>query len=74
MKILQTVKKIPGGIMIVPLLLGAIINTFFPQLWTIFDGTFTTHLWKTGAMPILAVFLFCNATTINVKKSRRVPL
>lgn len=69
MKILQTVKKIPGGIMIVPLLLGAIINTFFPQLWTIFDGTFTTHLWKTGAMPILAVFLFCNATTINVKKA-----
>lgn len=70
MKILQTVRKIPGGLMVVPLLLGAIINTFFGDyLWTVFDGTFTTYLWKSGAMPILAVFIFCNATTINLKKA-----
>ena len=59
MKILQTVKKIPGGIMIVPLLLGALCNTLFPGVWTYFSGTFTTYLWKDGAMPILAAFLFC---------------
>lgn len=29
MNILKSVKKIPGGLMVVPLLLGAIINTFF---------------------------------------------
>lgn len=69
MKILQTVKKIPGGLMVIPLLLGAIVNTLFPQVWTMFDGTFTTYLWKSGAMPILAVFLFCNATTINFKRA-----
>ena len=69
MKIMQTVKKIPGGMMVVPLLLGACVNTFFPGLWTTFDGTFTTHLWKSGAMPILAVFLFCNGATINFKKA-----
>ncbi|MDD3337409.1 MAG: 2-keto-3-deoxygluconate permease [Lachnospiraceae bacterium] len=70
MKILQTVKKIPGGLMVVPLLLGAIINTFAGgYLWETFDGTFTTYLWKSGAMPILAVFLFCNATTINFKRA-----
>lgn len=69
MNILKTVKKIPGGLMVVPLLLGAIINTFFGgTIWTMFDGTFTTYLWKSGAMPILAVFIFCNATTINFKK------
>ena len=63
MKILQAVKKIPGGLMVVPLLLGAIVNTFFGNvLWSAFDGTFTTYLWKSGAMPILAVFIFCNAT------------
>ena len=34
MKILQAVKKIPGGLMVVPLLLGAIVNTFFGNvLW-----------------------------------------
>ena len=69
MKILQTVKKILGGLMVVPLLLGACINTFFPQFWTAFDGTFTTYLWKTGAMPILAVFLFCNGATIDFKRA-----
>ena len=73
MKILKTVKKIPGGLMVVPLLLGAITNTFFPGLWKTFDGTFTTHLWKSGAMPILAVFLFCNGATIDFKKAG-VPL
>ena len=68
MNILKSVKKIPGGLMVVPLLLGAIINTFFGgTIWTMFDGTFTTYLWKSGAMPILAVFIFCNATTINFK-------
>ena len=69
MKIMQTVKKIPGGLMIVPLMLGVIANTFFPQFFTYFDGTFTSHLWKTGAMPILAVFLFCNGATINFKEA-----
>ncbi len=70
MNILKTVKKIPGGLMVVPLLLGAIINTFLGgTIWKMFDGTFTTYLWKSGAMPILAVFIFCNATTINFKKA-----
>lgn len=70
MKILKAVKKIPGGLMVVPLLLGAILNTAFGDtLWKTFDGTFTTYLWKSGAMPILAVFIFCNATTINFKKA-----
>lgn len=73
MKILQTVKKIPGGLMVVPLLLGAVINTFCGGIWTAFDGTFTTHLWKSGAMPILAVFLFCNGATIDFKRAG-VPL
>ena len=69
MKIMKTVKKIPGGFMVVPLLLGAVVNTFFPGIWTTFDGTFTTYLWKSGAMPILAVFLFCNGATIDFKKA-----
>lgn len=69
MQILKTVKKCPGGLMIVPLLLGALVNTLFPEIWGIFKGTFTTHLWKTGAMPILAAFLFCNGATIDFKQA-----
>lgn len=67
MKILATVKRVPGGLMIIPLLLGVLFNTFIPQALEI--GSFTSHLWKTGAMPILAVFLFCNGAQINVKQA-----
>lgn len=31
MKLLKTIQKVPGGLMVVPLLLGATINTFAPQ-------------------------------------------
>ena len=53
--------------MVIPLLLGVLVNTFFPQVLEI--GGFTSHLWKAGAMPILAVFLFCNGAQINVRQA-----
>lgn len=69
MKILATVKRIPGGLMVVPLILGALVNTFCGGIWKTFDGTFTTYLWKSGAMPLLSAFIFCNATTIDFRKA-----
>lgn len=69
MKILATVKRIPGGLMVVPLMLGALVNTFCGGIWQMFDGTFTTYLWKSGAMPLLSAFIFCNATTIDFRKA-----
>lgn len=70
MNLLRLVKKIPGGLMVVPLFLGAAFNTFLPGLITLGgSGTFTSYLWKSGAMPILAVFLFCNGAQINVKQA-----
>ena len=78
MKILENVKKIPGGLMVIPLLLGTIINTFFGHsilgmtetgIWDYFSGTFTVNLFQAGAMPLLAAFLFCNGTTIDFKKA-----
>ena len=69
MRILENVKRIPGGLMVVPLVLGALVNTFCGGVWKTFDGTFTTYLWKSGAMPILSVFIFCNATTIDFRRA-----
>jgi 2-keto-3-deoxygluconate permease len=69
MRILATVKRIPGGLMVVPLILGALVNTFCGGVWQKFDGTFTTYLWKSGAMPLLSAFIFCNATTIDFRKA-----
>jgi 2-keto-3-deoxygluconate permease len=64
-KVKQTIEKFPGGMMVVPLLTGALINTFFPQAGDFF-GSFTGALFK-GALPILAVFFFCVGTTISFK-------
>ncbi|MDR3588990.1 MAG: 2-keto-3-deoxygluconate permease [Negativicutes bacterium] len=67
MKIMATVQKIPGGMMIVPLLLGATVNTFAPDTAKFF-GSFTAAL-MTGILPILAVFFFCMGATVDVKQS-----
>lgn len=67
MKILQTVKKLPGGMMVIPLLLGALTNTFFPQFFSL--GGFTEALFKTGATALLAAFLFCSGAQINIKQA-----
>lgn len=52
--------------MVVPLLLGATINTFFPQILEI--GGFTTALFKQGAMPLIA--LSCCATVRRLRSDR----
>lgn len=69
MRIKDTIDKIPGGLMIIPLLLGAVINTLFPQALMI--GGFTTAMFKQGALPILGVFLFCMGSQISFSVAPR---
>jgi 2-keto-3-deoxygluconate permease len=57
MELKRTIERIPGGMMVIPLLLGAIINTFFPSLLQI--GGFTTALLKDGANALIGAFLVC---------------
>lgn len=61
----QSIERVPGGMMIVPLLLGSLITTFFPDTPKFF-GSFTGALF-TGALPILAVFYVCMGASIDVK-------
>jgi 2-keto-3-deoxygluconate permease len=59
--------RIPGGMMIVPLLLGAILNTLFPKTVETFGlKTFTSAIW-TGALTILGVFFVCLGATISFR-------
>ena len=56
------IERIPGGMVIVPLTVGALIATFAPGTAGFF-GSFTGALF-TGALPILAVFYVCMGSTI----------
>ncbi len=64
MRIKQSIEKIPGGMMVVPLILGALINTFAPASLQI--GGFTTALFKNGALPLIGCFLFCMGSQMSM--------
>jgi 2-keto-3-deoxygluconate permease len=65
MQIKKSLEKIPGGMMVVPLLLGAIINTFFPKALEV--GGFTTALFKQGSLTLIGCFLFCMGAQMNFR-------
>jgi 2-keto-3-deoxygluconate permease len=61
----RAIERVPGGMMVVPLFLGAAIATLFPGTPTVF-GSFTGALF-TGALPILAVFYVCMGASIDFR-------
>ncbi|SKA16573.1 2-keto-3-deoxygluconate transporter [Consotaella salsifontis] len=70
MRIKQAIDRIPGGVMLVPLILGAICKTFFPEAGD-YLGSFSKGL-ITGTVPILAVWFFCMGATIELRATGTV--
>lgn len=70
MKIMQTVNRVPGGLMVVPLFLGMVINTFFPNLLKI--GGFTEALSGAGYPTVLGMYLFVTGTKMTLKAAPRM--
>lgn len=66
MNIVKNMKKFPGGMMVIPLVIGCLINTFIPQVLEI--GGFTTALFKGGQATLVGLFIFCSGATINFKE------
>jgi len=62
----QTLDRIPGGMMLVPLLLGCLIANLAPGTPVFFGKSFTSSLFG-GAMPILAVFYVCLGATLDLR-------
>jgi len=70
MKILQTINRVPGGLMVVPLFIGMVINTFFPNLLKI--GGFTEALSGVGYPTVLGMYLFTVGTKMTLKTAPRM--
>src|SRR5665213_3935031 len=63
-RIKHAVESVPGGMMIVPLVVGSAITTLAPRT-AVFFGSFTSALF-TGALPILAVFYAVSYTHLTL--------
>lgn len=69
--IMKFLKKVPAGMMVIPLLLGSIINTFFPAIVNI--GSFTTAVFTSaGAATAMGIQLFCLGTTLQIRDMPQV--
>ena len=72
MKIYKSINRVPGGLMVVPLLIGMVINTFFPDLLKI--GGFTQALSGTGYPTVLGMYLFTVGTKMTIRTAPKMLL
>jgi 2-keto-3-deoxygluconate permease len=59
--------RIPGGIMLIPLILGSIVGTFFPGFLEM--GNFTSALFRDSALPLIGLLIFATGMQITLKTS-----
>lgn len=68
MKILKTIQKVPGGLMVVPMIIGAILNTFTPKFLEL--GSFTTALFSSKAVgTVIGLTLFFIGTQMKFNEA-----
>lgn len=69
--IMRFMQKVPAGMMLVPLIIGSLLNTFFPAFLKI--GSFTTATFSSaGAATAMGIQLFCLGTTLQVRDMPKV--
>lgn len=61
----RAIGRIPGALMVVPLFLGALINTFAPGVLDI--GSFTTALFRDGTAVLIGLFFLAVGSQISLK-------
>jgi 2-keto-3-deoxygluconate permease len=66
----KNMNRVPGGLMVCPLFLGMVINTFFPHLLKI--GGFTEALSGIGYPTVLGMYLFAVGTKMTLKAAPKM--
>lgn len=64
--LLNRMKKIPGGLVIIPLVLAVLLATFVPSVFQV--GGYVTALFYNGNAAMMGLFLIVCGSTINVKQ------
>lgn len=67
MDILNRMKKIPGGLLIIPMLLSSLVNTFSPGLLRIGDPT-TALFTSKGTMTLIGMILFISGSQFRLSQ------
>jgi 2-keto-3-deoxygluconate permease len=70
MRIYKAITRVPGGLMVVPLFIGMVVNTFFPNLLKI--GGFTQALSGAGYPTILGMYLFVAGTKMSLRTAPKM--
>lgn len=65
--IFDKMNKVPGGLIIIPLVAAILLNTFAPQVLSI--GGPTTALFKVGSSAMMGIFLLICGTSINIRQA-----
>ena len=63
----QWMDKVPGGLMLIPLVIGSIVGTFGTGFLEL--GSFTTALFQDSALPLIALLIFATGTQVTLKTS-----
>ncbi len=61
----RAIERVPGGMMVVPLLVGAVVATLFPTTPKVFRILHRGAVYR--ALPILAVFYVCMGASIDFR-------
>ena len=64
--LLNKIKKLPGGLVIIPLVIAVLIATFVPQAFQI--GGYVTALFYEGNSAMMGFFLIVCGSTINIRQ------
>lgn len=64
--LLNKMKALPGGLVIIPLVIAVLIATFIPQVFQI--GGYVTALFYEGNAAMMGFFLIVCGSTINIKQ------